>query len=283
MRIAKGNRRRRVAVLLAMCVLMPAGMARAADPAPASDSAVAESNAPLAAQIAGLRSRYQKAQQDAFQAYSASQGKPDAERIKIYQEKLPKPHPYAMKAMELASQHPKDPGAVEALRFVIEITGQGQGSSEDARLRAEAINQLSQGQLNDPGLASVFPTFMYEQSQAGEKLMRLAAEKSTNRDVRGSAMFWLAQSLRTASERSGNPQQLAEAKKLYQQVDAQYADVKTARGTLGDQAKANLFEMENLAVGKAAPEIEGKDQDGKALKLSAYRGKVVMLDFWGDW
>lgn len=283
MRIAMGKRRRRVAVLLAMCVLMPAGMAWAADAAPPSDAAVAESDAPVATQVAGLRSRYQKAQQDAYQAYAASEGKPNDERIKIYQEKLPKPHPYALKAMELASQHPKDPGAVEALRFVIEITGRGQGSSEDARLRSEAIDQLAQGRLDDPGLASVFPTFMYEQSQAGERLMRLAAEKSTNREVRGSAMFWLAQSLRTSSERSGDAQQLAEAKKLYQQVDAEYADVKTPRSTLGEQAKANLFEMENLAVGKAAPEIEGKDQDGKPMKLSEYRGKVVVLDFWGDW
>ncbi|MBI4659689.1 MAG: PDZ domain-containing protein [Verrucomicrobia bacterium] len=35
--------------------------------------------------------------------------------------------------------------------------------------------------------------------------------------------------------------------------------------------------------GKAAPEIEGEDMDGKKFKLSDYRGKAVMLDFWGDW
>jgi hypothetical protein len=32
----------------------------------------------------------------------------------------------------------------------------------------------------------------------------------------------------------------------------------------------------------AAPEIVGTDQDGKELKLSDYRGKVVMLDFWAS-
>lgn len=35
--------------------------------------------------------------------------------------------------------------------------------------------------------------------------------------------------------------------------------------------------------GKAAPEIEGEDVEGKRFKLSDYRGKVVLLDFWGDW
>ncbi|MCA9321957.1 MAG: redoxin domain-containing protein [Planctomycetes bacterium] len=41
--------------------------------------------------------------------------------------------------------------------------------------------------------------------------------------------------------------------------------------------------MENLQVGMVAPDIKGQDQDGIAFKLSDYRGKVVMLDFWGHW
>lgn len=36
-------------------------------------------------------------------------------------------------------------------------------------------------------------------------------------------------------------------------------------------------------VGKVAPDIRGKDLDGKKFKLSDYRGKVVLLDFWGNW
>ena len=35
--------------------------------------------------------------------------------------------------------------------------------------------------------------------------------------------------------------------------------------------------------GESAPEIEGEDLDGKKFKLSDYRGKVVLLDFWGHW
>ncbi len=38
-----------------------------------------------------------------------------------------------------------------------------------------------------------------------------------------------------------------------------------------------------IEVGKTAPEIEGEDLDGKRFKLSDYRGKVVLLDFWGNW
>jgi cytochrome oxidase Cu insertion factor (SCO1/SenC/PrrC family) len=35
-----------------------------------------------------------------------------------------------------------------------------------------------------------------------------------------------------------------------------------------------------LTFGNLAPEIEGQDADGKSFKLSDYRGKVVLLDFW---
>ena len=32
-----------------------------------------------------------------------------------------------------------------------------------------------------------------------------------------------------------------------------------------------------------APEIEGTDADGKRFRLSDYKGKVVLLDFWASW
>jgi len=41
--------------------------------------------------------------------------------------------------------------------------------------------------------------------------------------------------------------------------------------------------VEGLAVGNLAPDIENEDLDGETFKLSDYRGKVVMLDFWGNW
>ena len=53
--------------------------------------------------------------------------------------------------------------------------------------------------------------------------------------------------------------------------------------TLADAAKSRLDEMENLVVGKPAPAIEGTGMDGRPLKLSDYRGKVVVLVFWGTW
>lgn len=38
-----------------------------------------------------------------------------------------------------------------------------------------------------------------------------------------------------------------------------------------------------FAIGDLAPDIHGEDLDEVAFSLSDYRGKVVVLDFWGDW
>jgi len=47
--------------------------------------------------------------------------------------------------------------------------------------------------------------------------------------------------------------------------------------------EGELHALRTLRVGKEAPEIKAGDLDGKDFKLSDYRGKVVLLDFWGNW
>ncbi len=41
--------------------------------------------------------------------------------------------------------------------------------------------------------------------------------------------------------------------------------------------------VSRLTIGKTAPDIGGRDLDGKPFRLSDYRGKVVVLTFSGDW
>lgn len=36
-------------------------------------------------------------------------------------------------------------------------------------------------------------------------------------------------------------------------------------------------------VGQPAPDVVGDDLDGVPFRLSDFRGKVILLDFWGDW
>jgi cytochrome oxidase Cu insertion factor (SCO1/SenC/PrrC family) len=51
----------------------------------------------------------------------------------------------------------------------------------------------------------------------------------------------------------------------------------------GESTQAEATSEAGFDVGNLAPDIEGQDLDGVQFKLSDYRGKVVVLDFWGDW
>jgi hypothetical protein len=116
-----------------------------------------------------------------------------------------------------------------------------------------------------------------------------AAEGKKWREIRGSAeaKVWEAELKADVMDRikaSDPDKSLKGAERLFEQVISEYGDVKTTNErTMADLAKSTLFEMQHLVVGKTAPEIEGEDIDGKRFKLSDYRGKVVVLDFWGNW
>jgi thiol-disulfide isomerase/thioredoxin len=67
-----------------------------------------------------------------------------------------------------------------------------------------------------------------------------------------------------------------EAGGLFERVIREFADFHDLTDTAGKE----LFELRHLAIGSVAPEIEGRDVGGKPFKLSDYRGKVILLDFW---
>lgn len=57
----------------------------------------------------------------------------------------------------------------------------------------------------------------------------------------------------------------------------------------GTKAPANAakpgraFTANSVKEGDPAPDFELKDADGKTVKLSDYKGKVVLLNFWATW
>ena len=74
-----------------------------------------------------------------------------------------------------------------------------------------------------------------------------------------------------------------EREQVYQRLLKSFADVRTADDTMGDIATKALFRIRHLTIGRVAPEVEGEDIFGEDFKLSDYRGKVVVLSFWGHW
>jgi len=72
----------------------------------------------------------------------------------------------------------------------------------------------------------------------------------------------------------------AQKKQEMIEVERYLAKVKAKATTLGQVAAGRLDNMWNLAVGKIAPDFEGGGVDGKPLKLSDYRGQVVVIVYW---
>ena len=112
------------------------------------------------------------------------------------------------------------------------------------------------------------------------------AEHSESREARGRALFALADGMLRARNSKGGKAGDANEKeieaKLKQVVD-EYGDLRTPRGSLGEQAGKHLTEMASHGVGRPAPDIAAEDTDGVAFRLSDYRGKAILLDFWGHW
>ncbi|HEY9257019.1 MAG TPA: TlpA disulfide reductase family protein [Chitinophaga sp.] len=51
----------------------------------------------------------------------------------------------------------------------------------------------------------------------------------------------------------------------------------------GKSFQQEITRIRNLAVGNTAPDFEVPDMDGKMVRLSDFKGKTVLLDFWASW
>lgn len=77
----------------------------------------------------------------------------------------------------------------------------------------------------------------------------------------------------------------AGAKALFETLVKDFGTLKQNSATFADLADAYLNPLNpaDIQVGKTAPEIKGASADGKPMKLSDYAGRVVVVDFFGDW
>ena len=115
----------------------------------------------------------------------------------------------------------------------------------------------------------------YDAASATAVLERIVA-KSTKNPARAQALYLQAMLIR--DNRNASAEDKAKANKLNDEA------AELVKGTpLADAINAPKFEIENLQIGMQAPDIAGEDLNGVPFKLSDYRGKVVVLDFWGDW
>lgn len=191
---------------------------------------------------------------------------------------------YAKRFMALVEKNPRDVAAGDALLWILDKAAR---SPEMPR----AVKMLEMEHLQNPHIKSYLPDLSQRLRRWPgefpdiERFLRVVHEKNTDRDTQALACYALAMGLK----HHGNPELRKEAESLFELCVTKYPDCivpqehHIKKGKLIERAKEELSQIRKLAVGQVAPEIAGYDLEGKAFKLSDYRGKVVLLTFWGAW
>jgi len=251
----------------------------------AQDGAKAKPQSPAAAEYQKLEAEldaanasYSKGIKDlsATDEYKKAVADKDQEALTELRKKVARPDTAALgkKALAGAEKYSGKDDAVPFLGFALLKSG-------DKQVALKSTEVLLAGHTKSPKLLEVVENPLYGlpnmlgKEKANEFFDKVAADNPHNL-VQAWTLYWKA--TLSARGRDASDEDKAEAKKLLDKAE-QLAD-----GTeLADRIRAPRFAAERLQIGMEAPDISGVDLDGKDFKLSDYRGKVVVVDFWGDW
>ena len=190
----------------------------------------------------------------------------------------------AQKALELVKDDPKDAAGFDAALFVIEKAGR-YGAQKEIETAADI---LAEHHLNNPKVKDVLP-LVASAGPPGLKLVQAAAEKASDKDVKAVALFFLG-SMEAGKLDEADDKQVeaivAKATEYFEQAAKLAPEAKVGNSTIAKEVAGQSEELKavkNLAVGKPAPDVESMGLDGKKVKLSDYKGKVVLFDIWATW
>jgi hypothetical protein len=245
-----------------------------------------------------------------YQRAASGTGTSDEERKKAIARVDELRDSLALKFLELAEKNPTDPIAVDALMQAVWMVNHNPYPTGDKNSPGgKAMTLLLRDHIRSDKLGPICLRIASSFRREYETFLRTVLEMNPHKNVQAMACLALAQFLNNRSQRldqiKERPELAREYERLFgkdylqelerkeraQEIEAlferaskEYADEKIPfSGTVGEKAKAELFEFRYLLVGKEAPDIEGEDQDGQRFKLSDYRGKVVLIDFWNEY
>jgi peroxiredoxin len=87
---------------------------------------------------------------------------------------------------------------------------------------------------------------------------------------------WL--SLEQIRQAGGYQPDVNEIEPLFNGLSERIRNTKT-----GKEFADNLVKLHKTAIGEIAPDFSQNDPDGKPVKLSDFRGKYLLVDFWASW
>jgi thiol-disulfide isomerase/thioredoxin len=193
----------------------------------------------------------------------------------------------AEKALTIANADPKDETGFAAAHFVVHSAAKVGGGGKEIEA---AVGLIAEHHASNPKVKELLLPAAMGLGEPGEKLLKAVAEKGANQELKGTATFLrgykIAQAIEDEEDEKKIASMVAEARGLIEQAVKDAPAARLGRTTVGEIGKSELENLKSvtlLSIGKPAPEVETTLLDGKKVKLSDYRGKVVLLDIWATW
>jgi thiol-disulfide isomerase/thioredoxin len=194
---------------------------------------------------------------------------------------------YSLKVLALAQKNRKEPFAFDALALCLRMS---LGEAPKDSPAAKALALLRQDHARDKRIGQVFLMLKELPEESTVALLEAVAEKNPVKKVRAQAIKTLI---------LVREQLVQTAERIKADKDARQALVKSRGKSYVKDLQANagkyrkqMLDLDKklqdkypgmvkvLFVGKKAPEVVSQDLDGKKVRLSDLKGKVVVLDIW---
>jgi peroxiredoxin len=197
-----------------------------------------------------------------------------------YRATVPSAQPCAEKVLKLVQQHADDPGTGPAVSWLVTQAA----SFPEGQI---ALQMLGTSHVAQAGIAEAVKSLEYYPFEVVVPILNAVREKNPNKDEKAAATYALGMQhfrrFEIATDEKSAETEKTKAMDYFQEISSKYADATIKGFSLADQTGRTMFELTNLSVGSECPEIDGKDVDGASFKLSDFRGKQVVLMFWGGW
>lgn len=197
-----------------------------------------------------------------------------------YRATVPSAEPYAKQVMEIVQKNIDATGSAHGVNWLAtQATNFPEGQA--------ALKMLGTSHIKAEGIALAVKALEYHPLEFAEPILKAIQEQNPHEPEKAAATYALGMQYFRRYE-AATDEKTAEAAKekalgYFQEVSSKYDKTLIEGFPIANQAGRTLFELANLSVGSECPEIEGKDLEGAAFKLSDFRDKHVMIIFWGGW
>ena len=223
-----------------------------------------------AAELKKLQAEFKTASDEYYRPMREAKTLQERQKVKLDPEKNPVKL-FVPRAIELATSAAGTETGAQAHLWVVQLAPSA-GMKEEAK---DSIRTLVNDYPASPSLVRLAQSLEYgEQTYGAEfttEMIETIRDKAKDPNARAGALLVQASWSMRKKDVEGAREQIQRIVKEYPESPAR------------KRAEGMLFEVDNLQIGMVAPDFDATDEKGQKFKLSDFRGKVTVVDFWGFW